>query len=465
MPPPDITVRARYVFPVDAPPLESAAVRIAGDRIVQIESGPAGPGVLDLGNAAILPGFVNAHTHLELSALRAKGFAASSFVDWLTRVIATRSGQTATQITHAVRRGIDASLSSGTTLVGDVSTSGRSWKELSRSPLRAVVFAEMLGLKEQRAAQTADAARQFLEWAGDPADPVLASTDDTIPDFADFDNDNDDNDDDDDFRKLEAIPELPKTKPASPLQRLTPSVSPHAPYSTQSALYDVAARWAVLSGAPLCTHLAETPEELRLLQSHDGPLRGFLHSIGAWHDEWKPAGPRPSDYVTGAESSQAHWLMAHGNYFGSDEIAKLAEPMRSGGPRRSIAFCPRTHAYFGHRPHPYREMLAAGLNVCLGTDSLASTATLSMLDEMRFLHRRDRTLPGATILEMATLAGARALERSETTGSLAPGKFADIAVVRLPDREATDPHELLLDSTGPVIRTMIAGKFVYQRLE
>ena len=139
-------------------------------------------------------------------------------------------------------------------------------------------------------------------------------------------------------------------------------------------------------------------------------------------------------------------------------------PGEEGGYRRrlAIAFCPRTHAYFAHSRHPYRQMLDAGLVVCLGTDSLASTPTLSMLDEMRFLHGRDPSLPGATLLHMATLAGAWALRREDQCGSLTPGKFADLAVVRLPDRDEADPHNLLLESDQPVIKTMIAGRFVFQ---
>jgi cytosine/adenosine deaminase-related metal-dependent hydrolase len=107
-------------------------------------------------------------------------------------------------------------------------------------------------------------------------------------------------------------------------------------------------------------------------------------------------------------------------------------------------------------------MLAAGLAVCLGTDSLASTASLSILDEMRFLHRRDPSLPTTTILYMATLAGATALRRESNCGSLTPGKFADLAVVRLPDRDDSDSLRLLLQSDEPVIRTMIGGRIVFQ---
>jgi cytosine/adenosine deaminase-related metal-dependent hydrolase len=453
MPLSEITLRARYVFPVDAAPIACGIVRIAGDRIAAIGKSQHHCDI-DLGNAAILPGLVNAHTHLELSALRSQEFAASSFVNWLNGVIRARGAQAPSQISHAIGRGIDASLSAGTTLLGDISTSGRSWKELTRSPLRAVVFAELLGLKAERALQTTEAARQFLEWAtAVPGAVNRQSLDAPQPDAGTrFHLD--------DESIVDPLP-VPATNVSS--RRLMPSLSPHAPYSTHRSLYDLAARWGRHAGVPVCTHLAETTDELRLLRQRDGPLHEFLRSIAAWTDTWQAAGTSPLNYIDGAVTGQAHWIIAHANYLTADEIARLGAHSHGSGGSIAVVYCPRTHAYFGHRNHPYREMLAAGLVVCLGTDSLASTSTLSILDEMRYLRRRDAALDPAKILEMGTLAGARALGREHDCGSLTPGKFADIAVVRLPERQANDPYDLLFKSSEPVIRTMIGGRFVFQR--
>ena len=241
-----------------------------------------------------------------------------------------------------------------------------------------------------------------------------------------------------------------------------PSLSPHAPYSTHVLLYDLAAHWSKQSASPICTHLAESKEELRLLEHGDGPLRDFLQSIGAWDVDSAPFLCRTSDYVESRVARDADWLIAHGNYLTREDIVRLARPATGPGPRRSVVYCPQTHAYFGHRRHPYPDMFAAGLTVCLGTDSLASTPSLSILDEMRFLHRRDDSLPGPTLLHMATLAGAWALKREQHCGSLTPGKLADLAVIRLPDREDSLPYRLLLESDQPVTRTMIGGRFVFQ---
>jgi len=236
-------------------------------------------------------------------------------------------------------------------------------------------------------------------------------------------------------------------------------LSPHAPYSTSGWLYYKAAS----SRLPLSTHLAEMPEELRLLQHRDGPLRRFLEDLDAWDEEWEPIGPRPADYVRRGDLRNADWLIAHGTYLEPDDFWQLRPQAAPDGHRVAIVFCPRTHARFGHARHPYRALLERGAIVCLGTDSLASCGSLSLLDELRFLHRRDESLSGELLLTMATLFGAWALRAETTTGSLKLGKSADLAIIALPDREEPDPFNLLLESDLPVIGTVFEGDFVAGR--
>src|SRR5262249_1612760 len=127
----------------------------------------------------------------------------------------------------------------------------------------------------------------------------------------------------------------------------------------------------------------------------------------------------------------------------------------------TIVYCPRTHAAFGHTPHPFREFLNRGVRVALGTDSLASNPDLGILNEARFVHSRYPEFSMLQLLRMATLSGAEALDWADDGGSLKPGKSADLAVVALPDQEASDPHELLFESTLPVERVMCRGQWVY----
>ena len=326
---------------------------------------------LDLGNVAITPGFVNAHTHLELAPLpgMADRTRSSDELSWLRRVIAYRRGGNETSLTFTAAENVQGLDRGGDDVPGRYDDGRIELGADRRGPLRAVVFAEVIGLHRDRGLQTDAAA---WKWLGSirPESQVAACA--------------------------------------------RVGLSPHAPYSTSGWLYHKSAA----SRLPLSTHLAEMPEELRLLEHRDGPMRRFLEEIGAWDDEWEPIGPRPADYVRRGELRDADWLIAHGTYLDPDDFWQLRPEAARDGHRVAIAFCPRTHARFGHAPHPYRALLERGAIVCLGTDSLASAESLSILDEMRFLHRRDESLSGSLLLTMATLFGAWALRGETTTGSL-----------------------------------------------
>jgi aminodeoxyfutalosine deaminase len=408
-----LTLAARYVFPVEGPPILDGRVSILDGRIVKVGSGDefTSPD-LDLGNVAILPGFVNAHTHLDLEPIASIiPDGPENEVDWLRKVVASRrSGKPGSGL-EAARRNVASSIAAGTTLIADTTSSGQSWDAVVAASIRGVVFNELIGLNRLRGMETSSAAFEWL---------ASVRTDD---------------------------PE-PKTRPG---------LSPHAPYSTAGWLYQRAS----ISKLPLSTHLAEMPEELELLETRGGPLRRFLEDLGAWDDDWEPIGPRPADYIRRGELRQADWIVAHGNYFDPSEFWQLRPEAAPEGQRVAVAYCPRTHARFGHAPHPYRAMLDRGIIVCLGTDSLASTPTLSILDEIRFLHRRDESARGELLLTMATLFGAWALRLDQITGSLKVGKSADLAIVALPDREEADPYRLLMESDLPVVATMFRGEFVH----
>jgi cytosine/adenosine deaminase-related metal-dependent hydrolase len=146
------------------------------------------------------------------------------------------------------------------------------------------------------------------------------------------------------------------------------------------------------------------------------------------------------------------YLFAHANYLPLDLCKYIAD-------LHTIVYCPRTHAAFGHPPHPFREFLARRVSVCLGTDSLASNPDLDILAEARFVRARYPDFPGEQLLRMVTLAGAEALGWADECGSLTAGKSADFVVVPLPDADAPDPHELLLADHPGERRTMFRGEF------
>ncbi len=398
------TFTARWVFPVSGPPLANGTVTVRGDRIEAVEPRGTRTPDDDLGNVALVPGFVNPHTHLDLSG--ARGLIPPTdpdhFTDWLRGVIAYRRTRTAEQTQADIRAGLDECLRFGTTLIGDIAAEGASWDALAALPVRAVVFWEVIGLTEARYQSALDdcGLKAGLSWADDAPPTVFRPT---------------------------------------PLCRW--ATSPHAPYS---AHHNSACGQLFMGNAAI--HFAESPAEIELLTSKTGPFVDFLKQLGVWE---------PTAFTAGVRDFFATWpkcappvLYVHCNYLPLD--VPLA-------PAHTIVYCPRTHAAFQHPPHPFREFLARGVRVCLGTDSLASNPDLDILAEARFVRSRDPDFPGDQLLRMVTLSGAEALGWATDCGSLEPGKSADLVAVPLPDSDATDPHELLLADHAGERRTMFRG--------
>ncbi|MCI0681559.1 MAG: amidohydrolase family protein [Gemmataceae bacterium] len=396
------TMTARWIFPADQPPLAGGVVTIGDDKIVAVEPADSRKADVDLGNAAILPGLVNAHTHLDLSGAAGACPPTNDFTQWLRQVIRFRGGRSLEEVEADIRAGLAECLSHGATLLGDVAASGSSWNALARESIRAIVFYELLGLPYERALASTAAAIFWLD-------------------------------------EHEATPTC------------RAGLSPHAPYSVSAALLATAADLARRRKLPLAVHLAESPDELSLLgPDHRGPFVDFLKELGVWEPGELVASP---EMVFDLCAPARPRLFVHGNY--------LTPPRRGRARSRhsSLVYCPRTHAAFGHPPHPFREFLKRGVRVVLGTDSLASNPDLDILAEARFVAARHPDLPGETLLRMITLDGAIALGWGDVTGSLTPGKSADLVALPLPEREEEDPYRLVFDSELAVQRVCFRGNW------
>lgn len=393
------TLTARWIFPVVGPPLAGGVITLADERIVSVEPSGGRAADLDLGEAAILPGLVNAHTHLDLSGLCGQCPPSDDFTGWLRQVIAHRRGRTVEQIEADVRTGLAESLRHGTTLLGDISAVGASWPVLADAPLRSVVFYELIGLTKERAEFSLAAARA---WMG--------------------------------------------AHPANDCCR--PGLSPHAPYSVRQDLFTQAALLARSRNQILAVHLAESQEELELLHHRRGAFVPFLQELGVWDAEGLSSSP---EKILQTCDEQLSTLFVHGNYL------TPSAPL----PRHStIVYCPRTHVAFGHAPHPFRQFLDRGVRVAIGTDSLASNPDLSVLAEIRHLHAHYPDVPGEVLLRMATLSGAEALGWEDETGSLEAGKSADLVVVPLASGGNDDPYRRLFDSASPVQGVLWRGQWM-----
>ncbi|HET6880178.1 MAG TPA: amidohydrolase family protein [Pirellulales bacterium] len=381
--------RARYVFPVMTPPIVDGVVTIENGLVVEVGRETHGGTANDLGNVAILPGMINAHTHLELSGLvHPVGRPGMAFTDWVRLVVDYRRSSPPYAANLAAGR--RECTRTGQVAIGDIATS--TWTT-DDGPLAATVFHETIGLRRELIDARLAAARAYLD------------------DIA-------------------------------PLPRWRHGLSPHAPYSVHPELFDGLLGLARSAGAPVAFHLAETLEELELLRSGGGPFRQLLIDLGAWDETAIPRGTRPLDYLRRLADSGIHVLVIHGNYLDEQEIDLLA----ANADRMTVVYCPRTHAFFGHARHPLPRLLASGVNVAIGTDSRASNPDLDVLQELRYVARAFPEIPPSVVLEFATIRAARALEMEDRLGTIEAGKLAALAVVPLANEEATDPHELLFDS-------------------
>ncbi len=237
-----------------------------------------------------------------------------------------------------------------------------------------------------------------------------------------------------------------------PGARWSAGLSPHAPYSVLPEVLAEAVSLSAEHQVPLAMHLAESLAEIEWLRTGRGPLGQWLEERQVSRPNALRLGPRPLDYLR--LLAQAHRLLVvHGNYLSAEEIQWLVANV----PHAAVVYCPRTHARFGHDPYPLEHMLAAGLTVALGTDSRAAAPDLDLLAEMRFAACRPPEVSPETILRMATLCGARALGRGEQTGTIEPQRRADLCAVGLPEHDAADPYELLIDSPRGVVRRWFQG--------
>ena len=384
----DVTVyRASWVLPMVQPPMANGAVAVDGDRITFVGAAADAPAgrVVDLGDAALMPGLVNVHTHLELTPLRhlLEGLDFAQWIRTLTHLRRTELSDPA-DVRVGARIGIAEGLLRGITTYADTSdTAAPVMHALIDTGVRGVVYKEVFGPDPRQCAG------------------ALVTLRDAVCD-------------------LRAL--------ASDCVRV--GVSPHAPYSVSKELFGAVATYALAEQVPMAVHLAESAFEEQLVTRGEGP----------YADNWRsrdidPMGARARSSVAllhEAGALRARPLIIHGVRMDAADIALLAA---SGC---AVAHCPVSNARFGHGIAPLQEMLAAGLRVGIGTDSVASNNRMDLLDEARVAHlmacartQSWRALPAAQALWHATAGGAAALGLWNSLGTLVVGAPADLCAFSL----------------------------------
>ena len=423
-----LILAAKYVLPIVGEPFVGGAVAIDGSVISavgELESMRKefpDADFEDHGDAAILPGFVNCHSHLELTAMRgALDSVEDDFRAWLLKVQELRSSMSDEDIRNAATDGAREGAAAGVTCFADIGRMGfAGLNALKTVGLRGIVCQETEFSPDNRTA-------------------------------------------DDDFLKLAGKYEKLREEETDLVKM---GISPHATYTVSSRLFELIAEYAIINRVPLSIHAAEAAEEISLLTTG----KGFFNEVYEKFDlEWNSPHCSPVEYLERLGVLSARPLLAHCIHVSESDLDRIA----SNG--AAIAHCPKSNAKFGHGVAPFEAILDAGIAVGIGSDSVASNNVCDLLEESRnaalFARNRDnrhRTITASEALEATTLGGARAMGLDHLIGSLEPGKQADIAVVSL-DHLAQQPVNdiyaaLVFSSNARDVRmTMVAGREVYHR--
>jgi aminodeoxyfutalosine deaminase len=409
-----VIIRARTILPVSRPPIENGALIVSGNKIrgvgtwADLKKNAVGK-PLDLGEVILLPGLVNAHCHLDYTDMAGELPPPKNFTDWIPLITAAKSNWNYSEYANSWLHGAHQLLKTGTTTVADIEAMPDLLPEVwDATPLRVFSFLEMTGIRAKR----------------DPKEILREA--------------------------IEKIDSLPHS-------RCSASLSPHAPYSTLPELLRLSSQYAWKNKRRLTTHIAESAEEFEM----------FRHARGKMFDWLKRNERDSSDCGLGSpvknfarhKMLRENVLAVHVNYLSRGD-AKLL-----GHKRVHVVHCPRSHDYFRHAPFQRKRLANAGVNLCLGTDSLATARKigkqkpeLNMFDEMRQLAMADKSISALEIIRMATVNGARALGLAGKIGELSKNAFADL--IALPfAAKISDVHEALIQHSGNANASMIGGRW------
>ncbi len=428
-------VRAHTVVTMDGAPIQNGAVAISRDRIDDSPSGsspsraarlrrsaPAGcvvdvgkfpevsarysgHEIIDLGEQVLLPGLINAHCHLDYTCLRGKIPRQKSFTDWIRAINLEKSKLSPQDYAASINEGFAETKQFGTTSIANLTAFPELIRQLPDPPIRTWWFAELID------ARSPDRTSELV-------DSVIES--------------------------LKASQNY--------------GLAPHALFTASKKLYQRCEEAG--PNILLTTHLAESREEMEMFRDASGPLYEFMKSIGRDMGDCGHGTPLecfirvtdPSTKRLFGTQNENNWLVAHLNELTESDF-ELLKKMKT---KFHVVHSPRSHDYFDHSRFPFERLHAIGINVCLGTDSLASNESLSLFAEMRAFQRNEPAISPDRIFETVTVNAASALRQQNALGRIRPGFRADLIAV--PCSEGGDLFAEIVEFDGEIHWMMVNGK-------
>lgn len=421
-------VTADVVLPVSAEPIRRGALVIEGERIQAVGSRDAilatyrDKRIIDYGRAIVLPGLVNAHAHLEYTALGPFG-PPQPFLPWIQRLVAVSGKLSRNDWLNSAREGARSLLAAGITCVADVVTFGPGLEATLEAGLRGVSFVEAVGLRGDDVTEQLSTIRHQLDRAG----AIVANS------------------------------------------RRRIGLAPHSVYTVSSAALGEIGKIAAKRDIPITIHLAETDGECQLVQTGTGELAEALRRIGG-HDLIASGGlgVSPVEHLRRCGLLHRHTTVVHAVHVSEADVTVLAD--KGVG----VALCPRSNHFLQVGEAPVARLWREGVTLGVGTDSLASNQTLDLFAEIRLLRIESAGAAGSPpdsvpsrrdLVRWITLDGARLLGLDGEIGSLEPGKMADLAIVSMLAGYVDDPYDFLVEeaSADDVVGTIIGGAVAYRR--
>ena len=404
---------ARWLIPIEGDPIERGAILIGPDGRLQAVGSdsavphPHGVPAADLDDAVILPGLINAHTHLELTGFEGR-IQEPDFAAWIRRLRQLKTTRTPSEYLVAARQGLVDCYAAGVTTVADTGDSGAGFAALAEVEGSGVAYQEVFGPHPDQAEESL---------AG-----IRARVDQLRPEAT---------------------------------GRVRIGVSPHSPYTVSARLFRLVAEWAKSERLPVAVHVAESPAETQFLLAGEGPFADAWHARGIPLPE--SLGQTPIQWLSSQGVLSDRCLCIHAVQVRTADIQRLAEA------DAAVAHCPLSNRAHGHGAAPLAAFMNADVRIGLGTDSVLSVGRLDLLAEARAAAGL-ATLNAGDLLQLCTLSGARALGIDGETGSLVPGKWADCTVIRLHESRRGIAEQVLASSPNDVLLTFVGGKEVYRSI-